>query len=88
MSAFNTWVAKARAIPIEDEIARRGIKLQGTVERYGPCPKCAGDDRFGVSTRKQLWHCRQCGIGGDVIELVKHLDDVDFIAACTTLTGE
>ena len=27
-------------------------------------------------------------MGGDVIKLVEHLDSVDFIGACTTLTGE
>jgi hypothetical protein len=35
-----------------------------------------------------VWNCRGCGKGGDVIDLVAHLDGADFIAACTTLTGE
>ena len=86
--AFDNWIAKARAVPIEREIERRGIKLRGRVERVGPCPVCGGDDRFGINTTKGVWNCRGCGKGGDVIELVQHLDGVDFKTACTTLAGE
>jgi phage/plasmid primase-like uncharacterized protein len=87
-SAFDNWSAKARAVRIEDEIVRRGITLRGKIERVGPCPKCGGIDRFSINTKKGVWNCRQCGVGGDVIKLVEHLDNVDFITACTTLTGE
>ena len=87
-AAFDNWSTKARAVRVEDETARRGIKLRGKVERVGPCPVCGGEDRFSINTKKNLWNCRQCGVGGDVIALVEHLDSVDFIGACTTLTGE
>jgi hypothetical protein len=35
--AYEAWVAKARAVKIEAEIARRGIKLRGNgkIERCG-----------------------------------------------------
>ena len=85
---FDSWTARARAVPIERETDRRGIKLRGAVERVGPCPKCGGEDRFAINTNKGVWNCRGCGVGGDVIELVEHLDGIDFIAACTALTGE
>jgi hypothetical protein len=81
-------IENARAIPIESEIARRGIKLKGTVDRCGPCPRCGGTDRFSVNTRKQCWNCRGCALGGDVIALVQHLDGCSFTAAIETLTGE
>jgi hypothetical protein len=88
-AAFEAWSAKARDTPIEDEIARRGIKLKRTgLEQVGPCPKCGGEDRFAINIAKQVFHCRGCDAGGDVIRLVEHLDGVDFIAACTALTGE
>src|SRR5215469_807112 len=89
MSAdFNRWVSEARAVPVEREIERRGIKLNGSGrERVGPCPKCGGDDRFSINTAKGVWNCRGCDVGGDIIKLVEHLDGVDFVAACTTLTG-
>jgi Protein of unknown function (DUF3631)/CHC2 zinc finger len=85
---WNAWVVKARSVPIEDEIARRGIRLQGRIERCGPCPKCAGEDRFGINTRKQVFNCRGCGGHGDVIALVQFLDNVDFKGACEALTDE
>lgn len=83
-----TWIASARAVRIEDELARRGVNLNGKVERDGPCPKCGGDNRFSINVKKQLFNCRGCGVGGDVIDLVRHLDGVDFNRACETLAGE
>jgi hypothetical protein len=87
-AAFQGWVEQARSVRIEREIGRRGIKLKGRIERVGPCPKCGGDDRFSINTNKQLFNCRSCGVGGDVIDLVQFLDNTDFTAACTTLAGE
>jgi len=72
--ALDQWVEQARAVPIEDELARRGIKLNGKVERAGPCPNCGGDDRFSINTSKQVFNCRKCGGRGDVIALVQFLD--------------
>jgi hypothetical protein len=87
--SFNEWVQCARAVPIETEIERRGIKLRRTgSELVGPCPRCGGEDRFAVNTKKQIWNCRGCGSKGSVIDLVMSLDGVDFNAACTALTGE
>src|SRR5262249_46876799 len=54
----------------------------------GPCPKCGGTDRFGISRRKNLWHCRSCHKGGGPIDLVMHLDGIDFRGAIAILTGE
>lgn len=77
------------AIRIEDEIARRGIKLSVRgPEHWGPCPVCGGTDRFSINTRKQVWHCRKCDMGGDVIALVQHIDGCDFKAAVRTLGVE
>jgi phage/plasmid primase-like uncharacterized protein len=80
---------RAREVRIEDEIARRAIILRGHgTERHGPCPVCGGTDRFSINIEKQVWHCRKCDAGGDVIDLVKHLDHVDFQTACRTLAGD
>ena len=54
----------------------------------GPCPKCGGEDRFSINIAKQVFNCRGCKVGGDVIDLVRHLDGVGFKTACTTLAGE
>jgi hypothetical protein len=70
------------AIPIEEECARRGIRLVGRgAERCGPCPVCGGRDRFSINVKKQLWFCRACDKGGDVLDLIQHLDNVDFRTA-------
>lgn len=87
--AFEAWMQKAR-VPIEREVARRGIKLkrQGNNELIGPCPKCGGDDRFSINIKKQLFNCRGCDVGGDVIDLVRHLDDLSLPDAGEMLSGE
>jgi hypothetical protein len=87
-TATETLAADAKMVPIEGELARRGIHPKGKTERCGPCPKCGGDDRFSINTQKGVWNCRNCSKGGDVIALVQHLDGVDFITACETLTGK
>src|SRR5579885_831051 len=87
-------LARARAVPIADEIHRRGIKLrrQGR-ELVGPCPVCgdggkgARSDRFAAHIGKNTWLCRRCERGGDVVELVRHLDGVGFQNAVATLSG-
>lgn len=81
-------IASARAHRIEDEIERRGIKLHGRTERVGPCPVCGGTDRFSINTKKQVFNCRGCGVGGDVIALVQHLDSCSFGEAIATLAND
>lgn len=86
---FKDWVQRARSAPIEAELNRRGIKLRRVgLEHVGACPKCGGDDRFAINVKKQVFNCRGCGAGGDVIGLVQQLDSVDFTTACTTLAGQ
>ena len=87
-TASDAWVEQARNVPIEDELGRRGFHMPGKTERAGPCPVCGGDDRFSINTAKQVWNCRGCSKGGDVIDLVQHIDGSDFVAACTKLAGE
>lgn len=81
-------IDRAKATRIEIEIERRGIKLSGTTEREGPCPKCGGRDRFSINTEKQVWNCRGCDKGGDVIGLVQHLDGCSFAEAVEKLAGK
>jgi Toprim domain/Zinc-binding domain of primase-helicase len=81
-------LAQAKRVPIEAVTAARGIKLDGKgVEREGPCPICGGTDRFSINTGKQLFNCRICETGGDVIDLVCFLDDCDTATAIATLNG-
>jgi hypothetical protein len=57
-------------------------------EPIGPCPACGGVDRFAAHVAKQIWNCRGCAKGGDVVDLVQHLDGVGYTTAVETLTGE
>jgi hypothetical protein len=87
--AREAWINRARAVPLMDEVERRGIKLKRVgVEYVGPCPLCGGDDRFAINADKAVWNCRGCTKGGDVIALVMWLDGSTFPEACTTLAGE
>jgi phage/plasmid primase-like uncharacterized protein len=63
------------------------LKPQGANECAGPCPVCGGTDRFSVNTRKQLWNCRGCSKGGNVISLVSHALGVSFAEAIDDLAG-
>src|SRR6266478_7298220 len=82
-------ITLARSVPIENIIDDRVINLLGKIDRVGPCPRCGGDDRFAINTKKQVWLCRGCAPeGGDGIKLVQHLDDISFPEACEQLSGE
>jgi hypothetical protein len=77
----------ARAVRIETMARDRGLRLRRHGhELVGPCPRCGGQDRFAMHTGKQVWHCRGCNIGGNVIALVMHIDGCDARAAAGTLT--
>ena len=83
------YIARARSVPIVDVLAPRGHNLRRCGgELVGPCPVCGGRDRFAVNLKKAVWNCRGCGKGGDVIELVRHLDGCGFNHAIEQLTGE
>jgi hypothetical protein len=88
MSDFEAMAGVVRSIRLESEIACRGIKLApGVAERCGPCPVCGGMDRFSINLKKQVWNCRGCARGGDVIALVQHIDGGSFMEAVETLAG-
>jgi putative DNA primase/helicase len=83
-------VERARDVPIEDVIAKRGLNLrrQGR-ELVGACARCSGVDRFSIHLGKQVFNCRGCGgKGHGAIDLVMFTDGVDFLDAIHLLTGE
>ncbi len=89
MSVSSDLIRRARAVPVESVIEKHGIKLRGRGDsRCGPCPACGGVDRFSINVRKQVFNCRGCGAGGDVIALIQFLDGVGFLEAVEILSGE
>jgi Toprim domain/Zinc-binding domain of primase-helicase len=94
---FELAKRRARDADILD-IARRhgvlsGLKKVGD-EYVGPCPRCGGKDRFAINARKLggngkpgLFLCRQCGQGGDAIDLEQFLSGTKFKDAAKNLSG-
>lgn len=82
----DTWIQRAREIPIET-IAPEGLKRQGR-QLVGPCPRCDGTDRFAIHLDKGVFNCRGCGAKGDKIELAQLKWGCDFNTAVERLTGE
>ncbi|QXX74254.1 DNA primase [Methylovirgula sp. HY1] len=93
---FADWVAKARAVPIRDVLAKHGASLAGKAsgEINIRCPRCGGRDRLGVNLTKNVYVCGHSGgVGGDAIALTMHLEEIaddarGFLEVCEILTGE
>src|SRR5262245_18979651 len=88
VATFQHLLDRARAVRVEEEIARRRIKLKGNIDRFGPCPVSGGVDRFSINIRKQVFLCSGCSKAGDVIAMVQHLDGCTFKQAVETLSGD
>jgi hypothetical protein len=89
MSIPAELVLRARHVDIL-ATAERFVQLKrvSAIERCCPCPVCGGVDRFSINVKKQVWHCRGCGKGGDVISLVQHAEGTTFAEAVASLAGE
>lgn len=88
-SALEAFVARARSVTCEEEAIRRGWQLRRAGgELVGPCPVCGGTDRFAINRRKDVFLCRSSGRAGDAIALAEYVDGVDFLSACSIVTGE
>jgi hypothetical protein len=68
-------------------VRTRRIGTAALAERVGPCPRCGGRDRYSVNPKKQVFNCRGCEVGGDVIALVQHIDGCSFPVAVEKLIG-
>ena len=77
-------------------LSDNGISLQRKASTHGgeyagPCPFCAGSDRFRVWPRKGergRWWCRQCDRAGDDIDLLKEWKGMSYKEACEALGVE
>ena len=58
-------------------------------EWAGPCPICGGQDRFHIQPDQDWWICRGCQPkGGDTIDLVKRLYNVNTMEALDMILGK
>jgi len=89
----NKWdalVDQARACDMIAIAQTYGAQLRkSSGEFVGACPVCgAGDDRFAVNPRKEVFNCRVCGQGGrGSIDLEMFCGDCDFTEAVKRLTN-
>jgi DNA primase len=71
-----------RRVSIEMVLRARGIELRAQRTRLtGPCPVHGGDNptAFVVDIERQLWFCHtHCRRGGDVVDLVRLMDDCGY----------
>lgn len=79
-----------RLVCIEQILQRRGL-LDGLTRRghrlTGPCPVHGGDNptAFVVDCRADLWNCHTVCRGGDVVELIRALDDISYAEVARAL---
>lgn len=63
------------------------LKLKGD-HLTGPCPLHQGDNpsAFRVNIQRNIWHCfTKCNAGGDVVDLVRQIENCDFPQAARRL---
>jgi hypothetical protein len=72
-------VRNADILAVAERLGARLKKVGG--EWVGPCPRCGGRDRFAINPRKRLFNCRGCGVGGDVIDLLRFVTGSTFAQA-------
>src|SRR5215831_3509339 len=87
---WDALVDRARACDMIEIAQAYGAQLRkSSGEFVGACPVCgAGDDRFAVNPRKEVFNCRVCGEGGrGSIDLEMFLGDCDFVEAVKRLTN-
>jgi phage/plasmid primase-like uncharacterized protein len=75
------------AAAITETAERLGARLKrvGAQEFAGSCPLCGGTDRFSINARKNLFNCRGCDVGGDAIDLVRHVNACSYHEALAFL---
>ena len=90
---FHDFKLLKQSVSIHQVLADRGLaeKLRRRGDRLvGPCPVHDGDNpnAFVVSLSRNLWYCfSRCGQGGDVIELVRQLDNATYQQAAAYLAS-
>jgi DNA primase len=71
-------------------MATDGINLKRVAgthggEFAGPCPWCAGRDRFRAWPEQDRFWCRRCGRTGDLIQYLRDFRGMSYKAACEAL---
>lgn len=87
--AFTDWKNRAEQSDLLATAVMYGAVLKRAGREYvGPCPYCAGTDRFSINPSKNLWNCRGHRGGRGAIGMVMHIAGLSFTQTCEALTGE
>ncbi|MGF7174651.1 DUF7146 domain-containing protein [Azospirillum doebereinerae] len=80
---------RARSVPLSQVAAKR-LRLTKAGREFKACCPFHEDSSpsFFLNDRKGIFKCFGCGAFGDVIDLLRRLDGLDFATAVETLAGE
>ena len=70
MRDFFEDARNADSLIVAQELCGAKLTKIAANEYAGPCPSCAGHDRFSVNSRKRVFNCRHCGAKGSNVDLV------------------
>lgn len=79
------------AHPIETVMQRLGLEMKQTGKQWrGKCPVCEakGDRNLVITPEKGVFYCFSDGKGGDVIQLVAHIEGVGIKQAAAWIAGD
>lgn len=97
-SRYGKWGEAMNLLDLyRDDIDGRITSVSGGKEYRGPCPKCGGNDRFGVWPQQDngrgSFFCGRgkdgggngCGIGGDAVQYLRDVRGYTYQEACDCL---
>ena len=81
-------ILKARH-PLGDAVEASGIRLRGRGRvRQGVCPfHEEAEGSFTVYGDSERWYCFGCGLGGDVLDFIRRVEDLSLPQAIRRLEG-
>ncbi|MBU1108140.1 MAG: toprim domain-containing protein [Candidatus Riflebacteria bacterium] len=69
---------------IIEYLNQKGIvaRQKNAEEFCSPCPVCGGKDRFTFWPDRSRYYCRGCNRAGDLIDLIRRVDGLNYYEAC------
>ena len=76
--------------PLGDTVEASGVRLRGRGRvRQGVCPfHDEAEGSFTVYADSERWYCFGCGLGGDVLDFVRRVENLSLPEAIQRLDGK
>ena len=90
MVAANVDIPALKArFPLGDTVEASGVRLRGRGRvRQGFCPfHDEAEGSFTVYADSERWYCFGCGLGGDVLDFIRRVEDLTLPEAIARLDG-